>query len=98
VLTAPVLGADLTVNVRADREAEREKLIHEVALETSSRTLATLIATTHGISMDDVIRANEVIPHNLRPLLGTPQGWTMLADLIAAAAQVEPRPVMPTSH
>jgi lambda repressor-like predicted transcriptional regulator len=76
----------------------RRRMLDQVAASISAGALASLIADAHGLAYAEVVTACGLVPDNLLSLLDSPQGWTMLADLVAMAAAVEPRPIVPTRH
>jgi hypothetical protein len=79
------------------RETQAEhRAVDELRVRVSAATLARSVAERHGLTHDQVIDGCDRVPDNLLPLLDTPEGWSVLSDLVASAAGTQPRPLRVT--
>lgn len=95
-----ILAAALTGVVRTPDEIEQEALnrAYADAQLTTSRALARLLSAHLGITEDEAWGSICTVPDNLLSLLCSPQGWTAIADMVAADNQLAGSAFLPTVH
>lgn len=69
-----------------------------IAIVSSARTLARLIAGTTDMSADDAMRGLCSLNDNLLPLLASPEGWVALSEVVASITGCDPVRRLPTRH